>query len=260
MDTTTADSALPRARGIDRVIDILECLKENRTPMTIGDISRKIRAPRSSTYEIVARLAEAGMLEIDNANRAFFGRAIYFYADAYLASQPLLRHGRSEVLRLAKVHGETAQLCMLVGNKYTVGFMQPGASLFRIISEIGVLVPIPWTASGRLLVGGMTPDEIHALIPDEDFRLPSGRTIDFDSFLADVERGMKANVMMTVGLSDTYTCCLAAAIRDERGHPIATLCFMIPANSEQARAQELLSHLNEAAARISSAMSRELAE
>jgi acyl-CoA oxidase len=37
-------------------------------------------------------------------------------------------------------------------------------------------------------------------------------------------------------------------IRDERGHPIATLCFMIPANSEQARAQELLSHLNEAAA------------
>jgi DNA-binding IclR family transcriptional regulator len=257
LDTKTAETALPRARGIDRVIDILECLKDHRAPMAIGDLSRKINAPRSSTYEIVARLAESGILEIDSVNRAFFGRAVYFYADAYLASQPLLRLGRSEVLRLAKVHGETAQLCMLVGNKYTVGFMQPGASLFRISSEIGVLVPIPWTASGRLLVGGLSPAEIHALIPDEDFRLPSGRVVDFDTFLADVELGMKTNVMMTVGLSDTYTCCLAAAIRGEDGHPIATICFMVPASSEDARRRELLGHLNEAAARVSSAISSE---
>ena len=123
-----------RARGIDRVVQVLEFFRATRQPTTIGDLARRLNAPRSTLYEIVNSLAEAGILEMtDDQGRIYFGSAVYFYADAYLASQPLVRNSRDEVIRLAEVTGETAQLCMLLRNKYTVAHMQPGSRLFRIV-------------------------------------------------------------------------------------------------------------------------------
>src|SRR5689334_13068723 len=107
-----------RARGLERAVEIFEILRRHRQSVGISELARQIGAPRSSIYDIVARFVEAGVLELDGNNEVFFGRSVYFYADAYLASQPLVRLGRDEVIRLAQVSGETAQLCMLVGNKY----------------------------------------------------------------------------------------------------------------------------------------------
>ena len=162
------------------------------------------------------------------------------------------RHGRDEAIRLSKVTGETTQICMLLGNKYTVAFMQPGSSLFRIISETGVLVPIPWTASGRLLLAGMSDDSIRALIPPEDYVLPDGRVIDIKDFLTDVAAARLTNRTMTLGLSDPYTACLAAAILDEKAHAVATICFMVPAATPLEKREELLDELVAAARNVSS--------
>jgi DNA-binding IclR family transcriptional regulator len=229
-----------RARGIDRVIEVLEFLRETRQPISVGDLARKIGAPRSTLYEIVNSLTAAGILETADAQgRVFFGRAVYFYADAYLASQPLVRNGRDEVIRLAETTGETAQLCMLLGNKYTVAHMQPGSNLFRISSETGILVPIPWTASGRVLLGGMTEEQIRALIPPEDYRLPDGRMIAFSDFMRDVRQTHDHGYAITSALADKFTCCLAAPILNEVGQPIATICFVVPIHTQQDRLTEL---------------------
>ncbi|HEV7284803.1 MAG TPA: helix-turn-helix domain-containing protein, partial [Kaistia sp.] len=61
-ETATATGG-ERKRGIDRVIILLEALLRQRAPMRVGDIARRIGAPRSTTYEIVNRLLEADMLE-----------------------------------------------------------------------------------------------------------------------------------------------------------------------------------------------------
>ena len=58
---------------------------------------------------------------------------------------------------------------------HVVAQTRDGARPFRISSNVGEPVPIPWTASGRLLVSHLSDAEIQALIPDEDFRLPDGR-------------------------------------------------------------------------------------
>ena len=238
--TERASEDLARARGLDRAIQIFEFLRRRRQSIGIGELAREIGAPRSSVYEIVARFVGAGILEVDENNEVFFGRSVYFYADAYLASQPLVRLGRDEAIRLAQLTGETTQLCMLVRNKYTVAFMHPGASLFRISSEAGVLVPIPWTASGRLLLGGMSDEAIRALIPPEDFRLPSGQIIEFEAFLQAVRTASSLNRTVTSALSDLKTTCLAAAIRDEANRPVATICFMVPVHTPPER-QEIRS-------------------
>ena len=87
-----------------------------------------------------------------------------------------MRECDASLVRLAEETRETAQMCLLEGNKYTVAMMREGVRPFRISSSVGELVPIPWTASGRLLVSHLRDREILDSIPEEDFIFPNGRT------------------------------------------------------------------------------------
>jgi DNA-binding IclR family transcriptional regulator len=77
-----------------------------------------------------------------------------------------------------------------------------------------------------LLLGHLRPDEIRALIPDEDFVLDNGSRVEFGDFLRDVEKAAEQGYCCTEGLSHTFRYCMAAPIRDRTGLPVAALCFM----------------------------------
>ena len=68
-----------------------------------------------------------------------------------------MRSGRDEVIRLAEITGETAQLCILLGNKYTVAYMQPGSRLFRMN---------PMTVDGKPIEGAKVRIPIIFNLPD----------------------------------------------------------------------------------------------
>ena len=241
-----------RQSGVDRVVDIFEELLRSRAPVRIGDLARRLAAPRSTLYNLVNRLVAAELLEaMDDDGAVFFGRAMQLYGTAYTETNPLQRHARELLETLAAEADATAQLCALRGDKYVVLDSRSGRSLFRITTDIGVPVPLPWTASGRLLLGHKTPGEILALIPPDDYRLPDGRIIRPEEFLADVAKARDDGHCVTLGLSDRFTCCLAAPIRDSRGAAIATLCFVIPADRPNAKRHDLLQRLIDGSDRLS---------
>lgn len=241
-----------RQRGIDRVIDLLEALLRQRAPTKIGDMARLIKAPRSTTYEIVSRLMDAEILEAIGADgHVYFGKALHLYGRAYAESNPFYRRCRDLLEKLASETGATTQLCALRGNKYIVVDAREGGGLFRITTGLGLEVPIPWTASGRLLLDHMDPDQIRAFVPAEDYRLPDGRVLAVEDFIADVARARAAGVSATTGLADRFTYCLAAPIRDRRGVATATLCFVIPADTPETRRRELLDRLIQGARQLS---------
>lgn len=249
---TAASRSTDRQSGVDRVVKILEELLRSRAPVRVGDLARRLGAPRSTLYNLVHRLVAAELLEVAGEDGAvFFGRAMQLYGTAYGETKPLQRRAGDVLDRLAVAVDATAQLCALRGDKYVVLDSRSGGSLFRIATDIGVPVPLPWTASGRLLLGHLTPDEVVALIPPEDYRLPDGRVLGVDAFLQDVARARDEGHCVTAGLSDRFTCCLAAPIHDARGRTVATLCFVIPADRPLDHRQDLLGRLREAARRLS---------
>lgn len=253
-----AEEAAPegdRRRGIDRVIMLLEALLQHREPMKAGDLARLLNAPRSTTYEIVNRLIEAEFLEnVGDDGRVYFGRAMHLYGWAYNHDNALHRRIGETLDRLAAETGATAQLCALRGCKYVVLDCRDGTGPFRITSDIGVEVPIPWTASGRLLVGHMSDDEIRAFIPQEDFALPDGRTLPVADFLADVAKARHQDFCETTGLADRFTWCMAAPIRRRPDQVALTLCLVLAVDTPKAKRESLLALLRERARSLSTAM------
>ncbi len=176
---------------------------------------------------------------------------MHFYAADYLRRNDLMRRAREEVDRLAREVGETFEFCTLQGNKYTIAYVRTGARMFRISSEVGVRLPIPWTASGRLLLAGMTREEIIDLIPPEDFVLPDGRSIGVDDFCREVIAAGSVGYATTSGLIDGLTQCLAAPIRDTTGKAMATLCAVVTIDRTPEEVQALLARLRTSADRLS---------
>ncbi|TIN20423.1 MAG: IclR family transcriptional regulator [Mesorhizobium sp.] len=241
-----------RRRGIDRVIMLLEALLKHRAPMRIGDIAKMINAPRSTTYEIVNSLLGAEMLEnVGSEGYVYFGRAMHLFGWAYSHHNAHYRRILETLDRMAAETGETVQLCGLRGNKYVVLDCRDSPGPFRISSAVGVEVPIPWTASGRLLVGHMQETELKDFIPAADYELPDGRVIAPDEFFADVDLARRQGFSETSALADRFTWCMAAPIRDSHGAINTTLCFVLPVDTPEPRRNQLLELLRECARALS---------
>ncbi|OWK19882.1 transcriptional regulator [Mesorhizobium amorphae CCBAU 01583] len=241
-----------RRRGIDRVIMLLEALLRHRAPMRVGDIAKMIGAPRSTTYEIVNSLLEAEMLEnVGTEGYVYFGRAMHLFGWAYSHHNAHYRRILETLDRMAAETGETVQLCGLRGNKYVVLDCRDSPGPFRISSDVGVEVSIPWTASGRLLVAHMSEEEMKSFIPAGDYKLPDGRVIAPEEFFADVALARRQGFSETAALADRFTWCMAAPIHDGHGAINKTLCFVLPVDTPEARRGELLSLLRERARGLS---------
>lgn len=242
-----------RRRGIDRAIHLLEALLSHGAPMRPAEIARMLNAPRSTTYELVNRLVEAEMLEVTASDGSiYFGRAMHLFGHAYGQQDAMHRRLTEALARLAADASATAQVCTLRGNKYIVFDSQDGPGPFRITSDIGAEVPIPWTASGRLLLAHMSDAEIEAFIPPDDFMLPDGRRIAPRAFLDDVREASAQGYAETRGLADAFTHCLAAPIGSRDGKVELTLCLVLPIETTEARRQALITMLRERASHLSS--------
>lgn len=223
-----------------RALQLLDALHRIGRPTRLGELVRILGAPRSSVYELAKLLTEAGVLEtISPEGEVFFGPALHIYGLDYLREHDLIRRAQAELDRLAAETGETTQLCTRTGSRYTVLYMRASRRPFRISSDIGTQIPLPWTASGRLLLAQMPDAEIRQLLEPGDLRLPGGKEIALHDFLRSVARARRDGWCITSGLVDAFTHCIAAPVHDQAGRPAATLCFVVPVDTPAARVTEL---------------------
>jgi DNA-binding IclR family transcriptional regulator len=237
MHMTTASARLSpqrrplaqRERSVDRILQILEFLHEHGESIRIGALAKALNAPRSSVYTLVNDLTGAGLLEVSPEDqRVYFGKRMYLFGLNYIRENSLARRARFEVDRLARETGETSEFCMLQNGRYTIMHMCPGNRPFRISSAVGLQIPLPWTASGRLLLAGYTEPEIRELIAPEDLVLPEGRRVGIAEFMEEIEEARRDGYCLTKGLVDAVTQCLAAPIHDGDGRVEATICLVLP--------------------------------
>ncbi len=240
-----------RTRGVDRLIEICRTLHDHRGPMTVRELVQATGAARSSTYDLVTLLTEAGWLEATADGQVFFGRAMHYYGLDYADHNGLIKHARPVMRRLSATFNETSQLCALDGNKYTVLLNEHGAKPFNISSEVGIKVPIPWTASGRILLRELSRKELLELVPGQDFVLPDGKRIEPEAFMAEIDKARFKGHAITEGLVDSFACCMAAPVTDANGKAIATICFTVGRDADQARRDELIQALMDAGRTLS---------
>ncbi|MFK4826017.1 IclR family transcriptional regulator [Paenochrobactrum sp. BZR 588] len=251
MEPVQTEPTAKRSRGLERAFEILDFLRKSRAPANPNEIATHIKAPRSTVYELVNLLLNLDVLEYsDNEGRVYLGRKLYFLGAAYEDHFDFMRECDRVLEKVAEETRETAQFCMLDKNKYTVLRMHEGARPFRISSDIGQRVPIPWTASGRLLLSHMSDEEILAFIPSEDFQLADGQWLDPQVFLDQVHVAREAKAFTFDSIVDSFTHCFAVPVESDDGTFCATVCLIAPREDGLRNHERYLQCLHEAAASL----------
>jgi DNA-binding IclR family transcriptional regulator len=252
MAVASDDGMARRARGLDRAFDILDFLRRCRRPMRPNEIAGGIEAPRSSVYELVNLMLRRGVLDYSGPEgRVYLGRKLYYLGAAYADHFDFMRECDAVLARLAEETRETAQMGLLEGDKYSVARMKEGARTFRLSSRIGEPIALPWTASGRLLVGHLADEAIVALIPPEDFTLPNGEFLAPELFIREVREAQRRGYCAVDSVTDSFTHCFAVPVYGADRASFATLSLVAPRSEAALHHAAYLEALLRAAARLS---------
>ncbi len=242
----------PRERGVDRVLKLFSFLQSNGGPARLAELPQALGAPKSTIYDLVNILSEAGLLEVrGKESNVYFGKLIYLYGASYLRANDIVARGREMVDALAKETGETSELCTRLHGKQVIVHARPGSRPLRLSSEIGSRIPLPWTASGRLMLSHMPVEDIAATLEPEDRTMPDGKPVDIAAFAAECHAHRQRPFARTVGMISRFTQCLAAPVVNQTGLVEATICFVLPIDIPEEKVRRLETRLVEAADTIS---------
>jgi DNA-binding IclR family transcriptional regulator len=240
-----------RISGIDRALQILDYLQDTSRPATAYEIARAIGAPLSTIYVIVDDLVDKNMLSRAQDGCIWLGHRLYHYGLSYARDLDLLSVATAEMRHLAEASGEVVQVCGRDGNDMVVLAMEEGPVQFQVAARIGTRSPLNWTASGRLLVGHLSPAERLATFTAGARPSPTGRAETDPQVLADgAGEAFRHKLSIQAGESNFSVACIAAPIIDRSGVCQATMSIVVPEHKVTQKDPDLIELVKESALRV----------
>src|SRR6266571_2201938 len=97
------DYAVP---GLQRGLEILEVLSQDKRPATVAELTKRLKLPRSSVFRILWTLEQKGYVETDASGKSYeLGPGVLRLGYQHLASRDVVQIARAEIEALAKHTG-----------------------------------------------------------------------------------------------------------------------------------------------------------
>lgn len=249
-----------RVSGIERAVQILDYLMERGEPVTAYDIARAVGAPTSTVYEIIDSLiakqilARRGSDGGNNRSQVFLGPKLHYYGLAYIRDLNITAVFQRTIESLARISGETVQICGRDDDKMVVEMMEEGPGHFQVSSRVGTRVPWNWTASGQLLVATLPADERAGLIARVQ-PSPTGKAeTDPAKLEENCRHALAQRLSVQISESDFAVACIAAPVIAPEQGCIATVSLVVPESRAQERMEEYAQLVRDAARKVEEAM------
>lgn len=220
----------PKVKSADRVFDILELFAGEQEAYTMTDIATHLNMPASSAYMLVQNMLARGYLETDSSGKLIrMGYKIFEIRSRYMRNTSLIK----EFYRVAdKISGhvnETIFLAVRGGDQLVYIAEKQISTPLRFANQFGHTLPLYASASGKVLLGNCTDDEIRSLYPSGALKPLTPHTVStVDALLVQVEQARRDGLAFNKGETVADVQCAAGAIFDSEGAIVASLSISIP--------------------------------
>lgn len=243
-------------QSVLRVIQILEALSASPDPVSLADLSRVVKTPKSSMAALLRGLAEADfVVPTEGAYRlgpgAFgLGSALVEARRRYQTSD-LVREG---MRRLAESSGETVLLAVRDAGAWTMTYVEviESHNAVRFAVSVGDRRPLYCTAGGRALLATMPEEELQRYLKQlKPERLATYTETNKARLAEIVAAAREQEVAQTVDQAADGITGTAAAIRNAAGTVIGAVVVGAPSSRLKDRTAELALLVRDAARAIS---------
>ena len=242
-------------QSLQRGLEILEHMAARGGEITVSEAARRLGVDRSTSSRLLATLDGAGfVVRNPETQRYHLGSKLLVLSKALLDTLNVAEAGRVDVRALGERTGEAAHLAILVARDAVFVDHVDGREALTINASVGDRDPLYCTAIGRALLMGMSDAEIRELL----------RGTEMAAFTRNTTTSM-ARLLEAVADSRLrgYTAddeerhagvqCVAAPVRDHRGHVVASIGISAPrARFARVGEESLAAAVTDAAAALSS--------
>lgn len=145
---------------------VLRYLSEHPAPVPAGRIALDLGLPRSTTYHLLAAMAEESfVVHYPDEQTWGVGLAAWEVGQGFTRQEPLARLARVPLARLVDAVGQSAHLAVLHGADVLYIHEERAPGRPPLVTDVGVRLPAHLTASGRAILAGLTRAQVRALYP-----------------------------------------------------------------------------------------------
>ena len=144
---------------------ILRLLMTTDAPISAARIATQLRLPRSTTYQLLKVMVDAGFVMHLKSHRTYgLGAAAYSLAQAYSTQQPLVRASTRHAQALAKLGGSAHVSRLSSGMEVLYVLEERSTAAVSLITDVGVRLAAERTASGRVMLAALPDAELKARV------------------------------------------------------------------------------------------------
>ncbi len=199
-----------------RGLKILSTLSSQNSKLTLSEVAASLGVTRSSAYRLLYTLGHLGFVEYDSRSKSYgLGPQVLALGYGYLASRDIIDVATAHLVRLRDRTGWSAHLGELRGRD--VVYLARVATRRSIAStvHVGTRLPAHATTMGRVLLCGLSDDEIRELYHDDltkQFNLAPYAGI--NEFLRQIAADRGSGVVVQNSGYEPGVASVAAPIRD----------------------------------------------
>ncbi|GGC67576.1 IclR family transcriptional regulator domain-containing protein [Chelatococcus reniformis] len=145
--------------SLDRGLRVLQVFGAEHRQMTLSDVAKAANLPRATARRILFTLERAGFVSGDGKLFQLLPRVLTL-ASAYLSSNQIVAVMQPAMDRLASQAREVCSLAILDGGEAVFVARASPARVFSSGLEIGYRLPAYCTSVGRVLLGGLSNEEL----------------------------------------------------------------------------------------------------
>jgi IclR family acetate operon transcriptional repressor len=241
-------------RAVDRVLDVLDVLRERPRGASLAQIARAAGLPRSSAFRYLATLQARGYVERDG------GDGVYRLGSAFPGDRLRLRAlsdaARPLLEALRDRFQETINLGVLEGGSVAYLEVLESPMAMRFAARPGDRDHVHSTSLGKALMARLPDEDVRRILAAEGMVAVTPRTItDPDEYLRELAPVRTRGFAVDYGENEEHGGCVAVAI--PAADFLAAISLSAPiARLSPAGIDEVASALQATAARIAEELER----
>ena len=206
-----------------RGLTILQGLSDENRRRTLSEVAASLGVTRSSAYRLLVTLGHLGFVAFDPDTKTYaLGPEVLRLGYGYLASRDIVEVATPHLVRLRDRTGWSAHLGELQGRE--VVYLARVATRRSIAStvHVGTRLPARATTMGRVLLSGLSADEVRELYRDNPYSAETGQGSLAD-LMAQLATDRDEGVVVQIAGYEPGVASVAAPIRDMSGKIIAAI-------------------------------------
>lgn len=216
-------------KSVYRAIKILEAFNADEG-MTVTEISKRLRFPKSSVHQILNTLTNENILKKNPlTNRYFLGVKLFILGDRARANLEIRKVAEPLLKKLKEIFDETVHLTVLNNDEVLYIECFESSKLLRPFQIIGYRAPLHCTAVGKAMMAFMSKQDIDRVIRTKGLpRFTKNTLTDKMSLLKDLKAVVNRGYSVDNIEHEQGVRCIGAPIRNHEGQVFAAVSVTWP--------------------------------